>query len=453
MYSRSLLVLLVACAPGTQHGGGNTGIGPDSAVSAQPTITTPAAIAPGGVTPPDIDPCAGLEGCVDVDSLPVRWRTGPGTGMIRVVDPQGPGTHGLAVWPPGGADTFVLSKPPFAVDRSDFADATATYGTYPEAAGDLTGDGITDFVRYAQWAEGEKEVIAGPLVGDADAMPILRVLAPEDGIATEVTGDAVLDRLVNPEPAKAGAVVWTEVHPGPLAGWDAPASMRFEVEYAADATYDCIAMNMPLNLYPRDLDGDGNAELQLGSAGLGEENPCPFHEMYGVPSDFVGTVRRTEDEPFPFARYSTGELVPDQDGDGVPDTVFYGTDPLTGELARGLYSGPMAEKDGWWVPAGPRLLTMPDVTLNPLWDIDGDGIVEWFADVSFAPETVPATVATRRWAVYRGGVESLAGLQALGYWGTRHAYPVSYFILPEEKALFVPTADGFAIVDLSALEP
>ena len=455
MYFRSLLVFLTACAPTGQPGGGSTGAGPDSAAPAEPAVTPPAAIAPVVETPPDVDPCTGLEGCVDADSLTVRWTTGPETGASRIVDAEGPGTYALYAGSSAAKETFVLSKPPFAVARSDFADATGSFviyssNDYHRPAGDLTGDGVTDYVRNGN----NTEVVAGPLVGDIHAMPPVHEVPYADGTLSEWTGDGLYDRFISPGDAKAGAVVWTEVYPGPLPGWDAPARFRFEVEWPADATYECMALNMPLNFGPRDLDGDGKAEFLLGSGGLGSENSCPFDEMWVVPSDFVGTVRQTEDKPFPFARWSDGELIADQDGDGIQDTVFYAPDPVTGEIVRGLYSGPMAEKDGWWVPSGPYLLAMPPVAVTPLWEIDGDGIIEWLAGVAFPTDVVPATIATTRWAVYRGGVESLAALEPLGYWGTRHAWPMtSPFVLPEEKALFLPTADGLGIVDLSALEP
>ncbi len=452
----SLLLLIAACVP--QEDGTGEGRGPSV-----PDEPEPAAIAPTGGTPtvnPPAGACADLPDCVDADSLPVQWTIGTGQ-LSRIPDVDGDGLSDLTVRLDATGETSVLVLAPHAVVRTDVKDAIATASNGLYAIGDLTGDGEEDFARgglgpAAGQEDQPTEAVPGPIVGDIDDLPAVSP-APEGSEQdfTDRTGDGIGNRMTSEHAYEAGTTGWAELFPGPLDGWSAPAAIRVEHVYAADEPKDCAGNTDPTNIWAQDLDGDGVPEQIVGAY---TRPDCPQGDGYVLPRGFTGTVRVARDAPpAGLARYTNGRLVPDQDGDGLADTVYYPQDPVSGVALDGeadyhLYSGPMAEIDGLWQPTGPRLATIGNATMpggwEPLWDIDGDGITDWLRVDRHAAEGA-VLITHMDYSVIRGGADSLAAPQVIAVWATLHG--PDHLVIPEEKAMLVPTALGFGVVDLSAL--
>ena len=59
------------------------------------------------------------------------------------------------------------------------------------------------------------------------------------------------------------------------------------------------------------------------------------------------------------------------------------------------------------------------------------------------------SVDDKMFTIYRGGVDHLLVMEPIASWVTSHGD--RHLVLPEEHAILLPTADGFAVVDIDAL--
>lgn len=444
----SLLILLAGCDADINQGGAGLKVGAPAGETGETGLSEPpvAAASTGGTVVED--PCGGLAGCIDAATLPVQWTTGFG-GISWLADQDGDGLRDLWVGSTTAAMVYVVATKPIAVPRSDLADAVATSVKGLIATGDATGDAIPDFYRPVDYSidpAPAREFVAGPIAGDFDALPIAVTADPYTTVE-DYDGDGVMDTVTVGGDHAPGGTPWVELHPGPVSAWSAPATLRVETVLAKDEDIDCLDFSIYLSA--KDLDGDGRAE-QIVNGGFDLE--CPQQNGYVLPAGATGTWQLTRSGPSaPLDRYLEGYLIPDQDGDGIQDSVYQAVDPLTGTYvndgARCVYSGPMSPVDGIWQPAGPIIATLPSLgaiqSWTPLWDLDGDGITEW---LEIEPRS-GSYLDHSDFKVIRGGVDSLVSPVVLGFWTTLAGR--QYVAVPEEEALLVQTATGFAVIDLS----
>ena len=303
-------VALVACAAPVQGGGkSTTGSDPPAPLVVPPSTST--------LTTEVVPPCAGVDDCVDVSTLPLQW-TGFDAIIARVDDIDG--DHVADVLVESNGLTSFLTRGPYATSRSDLNDAFATTKRIVGPIGDVTSDGIVDFSsELPDWLEPDdvKYIIAGPIQGDIDAMP--RWMDSPAYLA-DFTGDGVVDSVST----WSGSVTlsnppWEEVRSGPASEWFADPILRIEVE-VTDADLDECETLLGIEFAPQDLDGDGVPELLLNPT---RNNPeCAGRIGYVIPRD-VSLVELSRATDPGLSRYIDGQLVPDQDGDGVADTVYY----------------------------------------------------------------------------------------------------------------------------------
>jgi hypothetical protein len=245
---------------------------------------------------------------------------------------------------------------PFTGDReSDAPDVGVVpqsheeLGRYFAAPGDLTGDGVDDFVVTSEDFQTETLVFAGPIdasVTTADAVGTLSGAWPSSDIAEvgvglaggDVNGDGIADLITGTEDDESFLFF------GPLDGarTDEEADGRFVGESLAGMGCDATVS--------ADQDGDGYAEVVVGACGFFSQQVYVFDGPFGgdrTPADAEAEIQSEDDDDE--LGQTTASL--DLDGDGAADlavgayghdTGFDGTDdgyllvyygPLRGTIA------------------------------------------------------------------------------------------------------------------------
>jgi len=359
------------------------------------------------------------------------------------VDLTGDGLTDVGASMVGEAGVAVFTGP-HAVSRESLDGAAATWTLNLGLVGDADGDGDRDFIQTTRDSNIEA-VYLSPVAGDLDtATPALSWSHGEYGLwGADRDGDGITDAISveggeYPHPGKL------LLHSGPYTEWAGPARATFVmVESPEDDEYCTLAMTNSY-LHAEDLDGDGRGEPMIND---GIHPTCPQTDGWVLPADFAGEYKFERDTvPAGWVRYDRGSLIPDQTGDGVPDTLYF-------DEGYGIYDGPMAAIDGVMAPSGPRVVDLGDEGLpanaQPISDVDGDGIVDWLS-AWYPAETGTQAVAWAR--VYRGGVEGLSKGEVLRFWaiwfGSYPSSPSASFV-PEENLVLLQGETDVAVLDLA----